>query len=315
MSADSGAELTKGEADSGQEEAERQPLEVAIGGPPQNPNGNADASGNPPYNFNYERIIAGGTLFVLFLTFLAALFAGIEADKLVIQTRKAAHQADKASIAALQKAEDANVNSEKIAEQQAKDTIVALGLSQKAAEAAETSANATIALERPYFFISDVEFVQDAGPLDPSPHIDFNYVNVGRVPGIVKLFYAECLVLKIIPAVPEVHLDKFRRADNAIGAGASLGSATSPAVLPKCTFKDPFTPELYESIKKGNDVVFFQSIILYEGALDFSYSRSVGLRYDPASANFYDVGATYNYSDQQKGRVVRPPPPTPKVLP
>jgi hypothetical protein len=43
-----------------------------------------------------------------------------------------------------------------------------------AAEAAKQSADATIAIERPYLFVSVAAFIQTNGPTDPSPHFTYS---------------------------------------------------------------------------------------------------------------------------------------------
>lgn len=187
------------------------------------------------------------------------------------------------------------------------------------AESTKQSADATIALERPYLFLNIIKLVQPKGPTDSAPYIDYSFINVGRVPGVLKLFYVECLILKELPSIPEFHQSKFKRADNAIGAGAAVGSNTTPLTLPKCDFSEPITDEMYNELKGGQKFIFFQALILYAGALDFSYSRMFGSRYDFSTSNFYDVGAIYNHEEQEKGAPRPPVPPrgTPqmKVIP
>ena len=188
-----------------------------------------------------------------------------------------------------------------------------------AADSAKQSSDATLALERPYLFLNIIKFVQPNGPTDSTPYVDYSFINVGRVPGVLKLVDVECLILKELPPVPEFHQNKFHRADNAIGSGAIAGSNTAPVVLPKCDFAEPITDEIYNELRSGQKFIFFQALILYNGALDFSYSRMVGSRYDFSTSTFYDVGLIYNREDQEKG-AVRPPvsaPGTPqmKVIP
>jgi hypothetical protein len=185
----------------------------------------------------------------------------------------------------------------------------------KVAEAAKQSADLTLALERPYIVISEVKFVQPAGSDDPSPQIDYGFVNVGRVPATLRLFYIDCTIVDNVPSIPEFSKSLFRPASNAISAGAFIGSTTIPATLPKCILMEPITPEIYEQLRAGKKIILFKSLMIYEGALGLSYTGSVGLRYDFKTSHFYPVGDTYNGEEAATARLAQWKMPTPKYVP
>jgi hypothetical protein len=148
MTSNGGSEPSDSEAKPGPEKTGQSPSDSTVPATPHSAN-DADSSGQRPSGPNYDRIISSGTLVVLFLTFLAALYAGMEADRLANLTEKAVGHADTAAktqhsdtLAALQKAEDANTTARTVAEQQAKDTAIALAISKQAADAAKTQSEA-----------------------------------------------------------------------------------------------------------------------------------------------------------------------------
>ena len=176
--------------------------------------------------------------------------------------------------------------------------------SAKVAEAAKQSADVTLALERPYIVISEVKLGQPAGPNDPSPQIDYTFVNVGRVPANLRLFYVDCAIVDSIPPVPEFSKGLFRPADNSIGARAFVGSATTPATLPKCTLNGPVTAEIYEQLRNGTKSIIFEKRILDQLREHWIFHTLAVSACDMILKPpfFYPISEAYNGELLEKGR-------------
>jgi hypothetical protein len=228
---------------------------------------------------------------------------GIQTDKIIDANQKLADAAVKQA--------DAAVASASTIKDQLNIMQGQLDQMKTTAEATQQAVAVTTALERPYFFPASTQFVQPNGPNDPSPYVDYEFINAGRVPGVLTLFYVECKILQQVPAAPEFQQSRFQTADNAIGPGAVFGTKSSPLKLPRC---GPLTDEVYADLRNNRSAAVFKAAIRYTGALDYSYVRIIGMRYNFNTNLFYEIGPAYNYETVEKN-AAKAPPPLPKVVP
>jgi hypothetical protein len=178
---------------------------------------------------------------------------------------------------------------------------------KKAAEAAKLSADATIALERPYFFITG-KFIQNKGDNDPNPQIQYTITNIGRVPGIARMIYTDCFITGALDKIPVYKKGKFRTAQSAISGNNSLADFP-PTICENITAED------YAAVKAKTKGFVFQALVMYEGALDFTYAIASTYSIDITANHFFAVGGpAYNYDTSEKGRPNGNPPPLPKII-
>jgi hypothetical protein len=175
-----------------------------------------------------------------------------------------------------------------------------------AAEAAKQSADATIALERPHFFITG-KFNKPDGTENSNPQIAYSIANIGRVPGIARMVYAECSLKTAFDGLPILSKSKFRSAQTAIGG--NLTATEFPPVI--C---GGMTPENWTAIHSKAKTIIFQAVVMYEGALNYTYVAMATYTVDPDTGYFYAVGGDdYNYDTSEKGRGSGKPHTLPKI--
>lgn len=198
------------------------------------------------------------------------------------------------------------------ARKQAELAAVQAGAALAASQAAKQSADAVVAIERPYFFISEIKLVQPAGPTDPNAYVEYGLANLGRVPASVIMIYADCFVMDKLPEIPVWNQKKFRRGGQVTIAANTIYNAA--VGLPKCEFSEPITDSDYSMLKDGKKTIFFQAFVFYEGALEFNYLRSVASSYDFRTEKFYPVGGdSYNFEQVEK-RAPKGVPQLPKIV-
>jgi hypothetical protein len=142
---------------------------------------------------------------------------------------------------------------------------------KKAADAAQQSADAIANVERPYIFIiaKPSKIVAKDGPAELNPTISYSYANLGRVPAVIRLVYAQCFLAQQLSPNPTYSRSKFQIAQNPIGAGLA---STDPLV---CELKAPLTTIDWADIIADKQAIIFTAIFLYEGALDYTYVTAV----------------------------------------
>lgn len=180
------------------------------------------------------------------------------------------------------------------------DTKRAADAAKDAAEAAKQSADAVASIERPYIFVTakPTKLAQKDGPNDTAPTISYSFTNLGRVPAIARLLYVRCFLAESL-GTPKFSRSKFRTAQSAIGAGTTLD-------MPMCEFEQPFTEEDWADLKKSKKFAFLTALVLYEGALDYSYATAIAYQIDLFDGTAYAVGGVnYNYDQSERGRVTR----------
>jgi hypothetical protein len=171
---------------------------------------------------------------------------------------------------------------------------------KNSAEAAKQSANAVVNVERPFFFVlaKPVATVPKDATDQAAPNIAYTITNMGRVPAIIHLLYADCRLLDVLPPKQTIDGNKIRPGLMAIGAGALH------ADTPQCEFDKRFTPEDWNDIRLGKKAAIFEAIFAYEGALDFTYVTSVLYRIDLFTGQAFAFGGSaYNYDDVIPGRL------------
>jgi hypothetical protein len=95
---------------------------------------------------------------------------------------------------------------------------------RKAAEAAKQSADATIALERPFIYIDakPSALVAKGSATYPADFtINLSFTNLGRVPAVIRMVYAEASVSAGLPAKPAYPVKKIERALSVIASRAT----------------------------------------------------------------------------------------------
>jgi hypothetical protein len=174
----------------------------------------------------------------------------------------------------------------------------------KSADAARQSADSTIALERPTFFVLvKVDgSVPKEGPFDTikTPTLHYTITNLGRVPGILRTAYIRCyLQREKFPDRPVVDTSQMHPAQNAIAAGMT------GTEYPPCEFEQPFSKQDWLDMAAGRAVAVYTAILIYEGSLDYTYVDTVSYRVDLfGGGGIYPLGLQ-NYTNEQAspGRV------------
>jgi hypothetical protein len=182
-----------------------------------------------------------------------------------------------------------------------KRTDALVNAAQTSAEAAKQSADAVANVERPYIFVlaKPTKVVPKDGPYDPSPTITYSLANMGRVPAVVRLLYAKCFLADKL-GTPTYSRSKFKNAQSAIAAGQTLTE------LPVCEFESPLTVDDWGDLRSSKKSAVFMAVILYEGALDYTYVTAVAYQIEFFAGQSYAVGGTlYNYDESAPGRVTR----------
>jgi hypothetical protein len=311
MASDGGGEPPHSEPDASQQNAGDKPADVAASGTPQKPNCDSKTADNPTNNPNYDRIISAGTLFVLFLTFLAALFAGLEADRLVIETRKAIRHSDLAAriqhedtLAALQKAEDANATAKAATNRQSADTETALGLSRtstdattKAAEAATRAVDANIASERARLFIGGVTFIR-SGEKDPNPKLTFQIVNLGKTGALITGLSDECAIVPmIIPPTPSYNPQHFYPAMDVVGGGTVF----TPPHGYECILDNPLTDDDFAELAAQHKMILLKGFANFQDVFSQVFTKHFGLYSYGKDGGFFALHGIHSaYNDETR---------------
>jgi hypothetical protein len=192
----------------------------------------------------------------------------------------------------------------RIADEQRVDLSRSIAAAEKSAEAAKHSADATIALERPYLFAVEAMLVQPNGPNDLSPHITYSISNLGRVPGIIRAIYAEAILREKGPLdrIVTYREEKFTFARTPIPGGLK----TVPNSLLPVSFDEPVGEQDYVDVKDGTKMILFKVLLVYSGPLDFTYYSAIANRIDINTGGNYPVGGdAYNYEKTEKGRATK----------
>jgi hypothetical protein len=192
----------------------------------------------------------------------------------------------------------------RIADEQRIDLSRSIAAAEKSAEAAKHSADATIALERPYLSAFEATLVQPSGPKDPNPHIIYSITNLGRVPGVIRIIYAEAILRGIDPLDPiaTYRKDKFMYARSMIGGGGKI----APTHLPPVSFNKAISEQDYIDIKEDRNIILFKILLIYSGPLDFTYYSAVAYKIDINTGLSYPIGGdAYNYEKTEKGRATK----------
>ena len=176
-----------------------------------------------------------------------------------------------------------------------------------AATAAKQASDATIALERPYFFITG-KFNKPDGTENSNPQIAYSVANIGRVPGIARVVYANCSLKTVFDGLPNFSKGEFHSAQTAIG-GNRTTTDFPPAVC------EGMTAENWAAVHSKAKTIIFQAIIMYEGALDYTYAVISTYSVDIDTGYFYAIGGDdYNYDTSERGRGSGKPHPLPKIV-
>jgi hypothetical protein len=178
------------------------------------------------------------------------------------------------------------------------------GATHIAAEAAKQSADAVASIERPYFFIlAKIPHVATKeGPFNDiaTPKLTYQIINLGRVPGILRVLYVRCfLQAGPFPEKPVIDGNRFRTAQSPIAAG--LTSSDYP-----CDFDAPFTEQDWRDIAAGKKTPIFMAVAMYESALDYTYASTATYAANLFEGQSYAVGnANYNADNGERGRITK----------
>jgi hypothetical protein len=173
------------------------------------------------------------------------------------------------------------------------------------ADAAKQSADAVASIERPYFFIlAKVPQIPKDGPFKDvaTPKVAYQIVNLGRVPGILRILYVRCFLQPAgpLPEKPAVDPKRFRQAQNPIAAGLTSTD------YPPCDFDVPFTEQDWHDIAAGSKVPIFMAIAVYEGAFDYTYAYTATYAANLFEGHSYAIGdANYNTDNSERGRITK----------
>jgi hypothetical protein len=110
------------------------------------------------------------------------------------------------------------------AAEQARDMKDAIAESRRSADAAKQSADAIANIERPYLFIiaKPSKTAAKDGPAELNPTISYSYANLGRVPAVIRLVYAQCFLAQQLSSNPTYSRSKFRNLPEPHRCGADL---------------------------------------------------------------------------------------------
>jgi hypothetical protein len=235
-----------------------------------------------------------GTLIVLALTFLAALFAGYEANRLANLTNTAVNDAE--SAATKQKADTAQ------ALEFAKEAAEASGVSAKAAAESATAATRNVDViinsERARILTGSIILTKN-GDTDPQPKVDYTWINFGRGAAIIRNMLVDCQIVgATVPNIPIDNLSKVKHGQAALGSGGIGGSIGVQYPVPSCLFDRPFTPEDWTAIGAGKtEFILFSGFIRYEDAFH-KYNWHFGDIYIPDGKFFSTAGLPEAYNQE-----------------
>lgn len=194
-----------------------------------------------------------------------------------------------------------------------KQTDELVEATKRAAEAAKASSDSIASIERPYIFISakPTRLVERSTVSNIAPDISYSLVNMGRVPAVIRLLYVQCFVTQELNTTPSFSLKKFKLAQSVISAGSTVNN------LPNCALDAPLSENDWADIGNGNKSIIFISIILYDGALDYTYSSMTTYKIDPFTGDIFAIGGNiYNREDSARGRISNGAPnPLPNLVP
>lgn len=136
---------------------------------------------------------------------------------------------------------------------------------QKTAETAAKNVDVMINSERARLLLSSMKLIKN-DEIDPTPHIDYTWINFGRGPAIINEVLVDCQLIKVVPAFPLENSPKIKRGQFTLGSGATGGTSGIPDPLAPCTLDTPLTPDDWASIGNFTKSILFQGFIRYEDA-------------------------------------------------
>jgi hypothetical protein len=136
---------------------------------------------------------------------------------------------------------------------------------QKTAETAAKNVDVLINSERARLLFGSMKLIKN-GEIDPTPHIDYTWINFGRGPAIINDLLVDCQLVGTIPAFPLENSPKVKHGQFTLGSGATGGTSGLPDPLAPCTLDTPLTPDDWASIGNSTKSILFQGFIRYEDA-------------------------------------------------
>jgi hypothetical protein len=218
------------------------------------------------------------TLVVLFLAFIAATYAGYEANRLADLTQIVIDDAAKVS------------------KQQAQDTTTALGLSKQSADAAASAVETNIATERARLFLGNVFFKGDRE--DPYPIISFQIINLGKTSALVIGVSYECSIISPnIDINPTCDPKRLRLAMNVV----SSGSIFTPPVGQECTFDRDVIKEDYVGLSTKSKIILFKGFVRFKDIFSNTFTKRFGVYgYGATETEFFPIANADGYNIEIK---------------
>jgi hypothetical protein len=187
----------------------------------------------------------------------------------------------------------------------AKDAATAASTSatvaQKTAETAAENVSVLINSERARLLTGSLQLIKN-GETDPTPHIDYTWINFGRGAAIVTAVLIDCRVVgKTIPAFPLEDSPKVSRGLFTIGSGATGGTSGMAIPMAPCVFDNPITPDDWPALQQRDKYILYQGFLDYEDTFR-RYRWHFGSLYYFALKGFSTNGLpeAYNHETQQE---------------
>ena len=174
------------------------------------------------------------------------------------------------TLAALQRAEDANTLAGATAKQQAADTAVSLGLSKQAADAATRAVDANVASERARIFVGKMT-IKQINEMDTKPTIAFQIFNLGRTTALITGTSAECAVVDPPGkgTTPTYDQQRFLYAMSLIPAG----DMPSIPGWPECALDNPITDADFAALANKTKVILFKGFVNFQDVFGEKFTQ------------------------------------------
>lgn len=201
------------------------------------------------------------------------------------------------------------------ANNQATAAAEAASAAKISATSASKSAEAFVEIERPRLVLASANIIQPQGPTDPHPYIGYSFVNMGRMPAVIRLIYKECLIADSLPDYQEIKKSKFSVVQITLAPNTPM--PVDDKRISICSFDLEVTEDDYRAVAENRKYIILKLMTAYDGAFSagYTFSTAVIIAIGKGATNVIG-GDAYNY--EQKSDVPvhkRDPFPPPKILP
>jgi hypothetical protein len=132
---------------------------------------------------------------------------------------------------------------------------------------------------------------------DSNPKIEYSILNNGEVPAVIRLIYAEALVVETLNPPAIYKQAKFKYTQQPIAGGKMVPG--QPVF-----FDTQLTQQDYADAETGTKMIVLKTLLTYTGPLNFTYLTGITYMIKPSTGENWAVGGdAYNYEKTEKGRL------------